>query len=142
MRNYAGTCKVICSYNLVYNFLVLLFGITKFSFCCALFKRILAYERVFPKGSSQNDIVPLLVIFHLPYNKYTGVKICFHLCRYQNNFFCSCPTCVVGFNTRLVLALHLCCSCSSRVALVWLVSGSRVVNQTKQKKSVKNNNIV
>ena len=27
------------------------------------------------KGSSSNEIVPVLVVFHLPYSKYKGVKI-------------------------------------------------------------------
>ena len=44
MRNYVGTCKGICSYNLVYNFLIQFLSL-QFSFCGALFKRILAWER-------------------------------------------------------------------------------------------------
>ena len=34
-----------------------------------------------------NEIVPLLVIIHLPYSKYRGVKICFYSCPYQNQNF-------------------------------------------------------
>ena len=44
MRNYAETCKGICSYNLGYK-LEKAFAIKKFSFCGALFKRIVAWER-------------------------------------------------------------------------------------------------
>ena len=44
MRTYAETCKSICGYNLVYNFLCIPFVIKKFSFCGAFFKRILAWE--------------------------------------------------------------------------------------------------
>ena len=32
-------------------------------------------NETFPKGSSQNEIVPVLVVFHLPYSKYKGVKM-------------------------------------------------------------------
>ena len=41
MHNYEGTCKGICSYNLVYKLFDRAFAIKKFSFCGALFKRIL-----------------------------------------------------------------------------------------------------
>ena len=68
----------------------------------------------FPKGSSQYKIVPLLVVFDLPYNKYKGVKICFYQCRYQKQNIHSCCTRVV----RLALVSHLCCLCLTRVALV------------------------
>ena len=61
-----------------------------------------------PKDSSQNDIVPLLVAFHLPYSKYKGKKISFYLCSYQDQNFS--------------LASHSCCSCSTRVAIVSFVS--------------------
>ena len=45
MGNYEGTYKGICSYNLMSNFLIKLLAITNFSFCGALFKCILAWER-------------------------------------------------------------------------------------------------
>ena len=41
MPNNAGRCKVICSYNLVYNIFDKAFDISKFSFRGALFERIL-----------------------------------------------------------------------------------------------------
>ena len=44
------------------------FAITKSSFCGALLKRILTCERAFPKDSSSNEIVPVLVTFHLVYS--------------------------------------------------------------------------
>ena len=44
MRNYAETCKGICGYNLMYNFFVYFLPL-KFTFCGALFKRILVWER-------------------------------------------------------------------------------------------------
>ena len=61
----------------------------------------------FPKSSSYNEIVLLLIDFYLPYSKYKGVKTCFYLCRYQNQKFS--------------LVSHSCHSYSTRVALVLLV---------------------
>ena len=76
MRNYAGNMQghqraaaiqcITCSY--------IFFHKKSSVFCCALFKR---GNEVFPKDSSSNESVPLLVILHLPYSKYRGVKICF-----------------------------------------------------------------
>ena len=51
MRYYVGICKGICSYNLVYDFDIA-FTITKFNFCGAIFKRILAWEWGISKGST------------------------------------------------------------------------------------------
>ena len=104
MRNYAVTCKGICSYNLVYNFLIQL-SPGKSSVFVVHFSIAFWYvNEVFPKDSSQNETVRLIVIFHLPYSKYKGVKICFYSCRYQNQNF--------------AVVLHSCLSCSTRVALV------------------------
>ena len=86
------------------------FAIKKFSFRGAFFKRILAWERGISKSSSRNEVVPFLVIFHLPYSKCSGVKICFYSCLYQNQNFS--------------LVLHWGRSCSARVALVPLVRHS------------------
>ena len=55
MRNYAGTCRSICNYSLyllAYSLYDIAFAITSLSFYSALFKRILAWEKAFPKGSS------------------------------------------------------------------------------------------
>ena len=35
-------------------------------------------NETFPKGSSSSEIVPFLLVFHLLYSKYKGVKICFY----------------------------------------------------------------
>ena len=110
MRNYAGTCKGICSYNLVYNFLIQLFPLKSLVFVVHFLNAFWHGNETFPKGSSQYEIVPLLVVFHLPYSKYKGVKICFYSCRYQNQNFS--------------LVSHLCRSCSTRVALVSFVQHS------------------
>ena len=134
MRNYAGTCKGICSYNLVYNVLIQLLPLKSLVFVVHFLNAFWHGNKTFPKGSSQYEIVPLLVAFHLPYSKYKGVKICFYPCRYQNQNFSfvshSCRLC----SPRVALVLlvsHLCCIRFARVALVLLVPGTRVVNQTR-----------
>ena len=81
MRNYAGTCKGICRYNLVYRFLIQLLPLKSSVFVVHFPNAFWQRNEAFPQVSSQNEIVPLLVIFHLPYSKYRGVKIYFHSCR-------------------------------------------------------------
>ena len=83
-------------------------------------------KEIFPKSSSQNEIVLLLIVFHLPYSKYKGVKICFYSCRYKIKMFRSCRTRVVRVafvshlcRTSVALVLHWCRSCRTRVARVW-----------------------
>ena len=121
----------ICSYNLVYNFLIQLLPLKSSVFVVHFSNAFWHGNEAFPKVSSQNEIVPLLVIFHLPYSKYRGVKICFYLCRYQNQNFSLVSHSRRSCSTRVSLVSfvqHSCCTC---VALVSLVSGSRVVNQTR-----------
>ena len=87
----------------------------------------------------------------MSYSKYRGAKICFYSCRYQNQKFslvshscrfCNTRVALVLFmqhscHARVELVLHSCCSCRqcrtrvARLALVSLVSGTRVVNQTR-----------
>ena len=135
MRNYAGTCKGICSYNLVYNVLIQLLSLKSLVFVVHFLNAFWHGNETFPKGSSQYEIVPLLVVFHLPYSKYKGVKICFYSCRYQNQNFSlvshSCRQC----STRVALVLYSCCLCYTRLALVSFVSRTRVVNQTRSLKT-------
>ena len=115
----------------------------------ALFKGILAWKRGISKRQFM-EIVSLLVVFHLPYSKYKGVKICFYSC-YGNQTFslvphscrsCSTRVALVQFlqhscRTRVALVslvCHSCCQYRTRVAimsLVSLVSGTLVVNQTR-----------
>ena len=108
MHNYAGTCKGICSNNLVYKFSVQRLPLKSSVFVVHFSNALWHGYEAFPKVSSQNEIVPLLVIFHLPYSKYRSVKICFYSCRYQNQNFS--------------LVSHSCRSCSTRVAHIALVS--------------------
>ena len=136
MGNYEGTCKEICSYNLVYNLLIQLLPLKSSVFVVLFSNAFWHRNKASPKGSFQNGIVPLLVIFHLSYSNYRGTVMCFHSCRYQNQIFlllshlcCSCSTCVAlvphsccSCLTRVALVLHLChsCrSCRSHVACVW-----------------------
>ena len=77
MRNYAGTCKGICSYNLVCKFLIKLLSLKTLVFVVHFLNAFCHVNKAFPKGSSWNEIVPPLALFHLPYSKYKGVKICF-----------------------------------------------------------------
>ena len=146
----------ICSYNLVYNFTIQLIAIQllplkSLVFVVHFLNAFWHGNETFPKGSSQNEIVPLLVVFHLPYSKYNGVKICFYSCGHQNQNFSLVSHSCLSCSTRVVrgaLVLHLCrtyvarvslvslvshscCICVTLVALVFLVSGTRVVNQTR-----------
>ena len=123
MRNYAGTCNGICSYNLVHNFLIQLLSLMHFS------KAFSQGNKAFLKVSSQNEIVPLLVIFHCYL-----VNI-FLLLPLEKAKFFTCVSLVsflqysCGAHVVLVaLVSHLCCTRAASVALVWLVSGTGVVS--------------
>ena len=129
MRNYVGMCKGICSYNLVYNFLIQLLPLKSPVSVVHLSNAFRHENEAFPKFSSQNETFLLLVIFHLPHSKYRGLKICFtrvvikikifHLCRTRvvrvalvSHLCCTCVACVA-------LASHSCCQCRIGVARVW-----------------------
>ena len=77
-------------------------------------------NKTFPKGISWNEIVSLLVIFHLPYSKYRGVKFFFVPVVIKIKIFDSCHTRVVC----VVLVFHSCRTGAARVTLVSLVSHS------------------
>ena len=134
----------ICSYNLVYNFLMYLLPLKSSVFVENFSNAFWHGNEAFPKGSFYNEIVPLLVIFELPYSKYRDGKICFYSCRFQIKVFHSCRIRVAhvalvshschSCSTLVSLVSHLCCSCCTRVAFVSLVSlvplrsGACVVN--------------
>ena len=117
MRNYGETCKGICSYNLVYNFLIQLLPLKRSVLVVHFSNPFWHRNEAFPKVSSQNGIVPLFEIFHLPYSKYMGVKIYFHSHCYENQNFS--------------LVQHSCRSCSTHVALVSLMSYSFCTRVTR-----------
>ena len=130
MPNYAVTCKGICSFNLVYNVLIQLLPLKGLVLVVYFLNGFWHENEAFPKGSSSNEIIPLLVVFHFPYSKYKDVKIC----RYQNQNCSLCRTHVVRVvlashpcrsgDTCVALVLHSCCQCLTRVAPVSLVSPS------------------
>ena len=130
MCNYAGTCKGICKQNLVYNFLIQFLLLQSLVFAVHFSNGFWHRNKAFSKDSSYNEIVPLLIVFHLLYGKYRGVKICFHLCRYQNQNFSLVLHSCCSSSTRVTIVLlvsHSCLTCIANVALVTYVSGSRVV---------------
>ena len=133
MRNYAGTYKGICSYNLVYNFLIQLLLLQSPVFVVHFSNAFWQMNEAFPKGSSQNEIVPLLEeIFHLVYSKYRNVKTCFYSCSYHDQTFFT-RVALVSFVQHSSCTRVVCVAlvCLTRVALVSLVSDTRVVNQTR-----------
>ena len=97
----------MCSYNLVYNVLMYLLPFKSLVFVVHFSNGFWHGNEAFPKGSSQNEIAPLIIIFYLSHSKYRSVKICFYSSRYQNRSFS--------------LVSHSCSSCSTRVALVSFV---------------------
>ena len=125
MFTYAGTYKAICGNNLVYNFLIQLLPLQSPVFVVYFSNAFWHGKETFPKGSSQNQIFSLLIIFHLPYSKYRNMKTCFYSLSDQNQiFFHSCRTCVVP----VAIMWYLCRTCVARVSLVSLVSVTRVAN--------------
>ena len=103
-----------CSYNLVYNFLIYLLPLKSSVFVVHFLNAFWYGNEAFPKSSSQNEVVRLLVIFHLPYSKCRGVKNVLTRVIIKIKIFHSCCTRVF----HVAVVLHLCCSCSTRVALV------------------------
>ena len=139
MRNYAGTCKGICSYNLIYNVLIQLLPLKSLVFVVHFLNAFWDGNQTFPNGSPQYEIFPLFVAFHLPYSKHKGVKICFYPRHYLNQNFslvwhscrsCSTRVALVPFVQRLCcthvacvsLLSHSCCQYCTRVEFVSLVS--------------------
>ena len=120
VRNYAGTCKGICSYNLVYNILMQLFPLKILVFMAHFLNAFWHGKKAFPKSSSQNEIVPFLIVFHLSHSRYKGVKICFYSCRYKIKIFHSCLSCSI----RVALVSLVQHSCRNLIARVSLVSHS------------------
>ena len=100
------------------------FSIKKFSFCGALFKRILAWKRDISK-SFQKVILRMKLFFSLQSftcdirseNVFTRVVI-------KSKIFHSCRTCVVC----VVIVSHSCYQCSTRVALVLHSCPTRVAS--------------
>ena len=125
MRSYAGTCKRICSYNLVYNFLIQLLLLQTSIFVVHLSNAFWYRNKAFPKGISQNEIVPLLLIFHIvnkgvqKLRKYVFTRVvikikiftCVALALFVQN---SCCTRVVRV-PLMPRVSHSCCSSATPV---------------------------
>ena len=130
VRNYSGICKGICSFDLVYNLLTQHFPLKSLVFVVHFLNAFWHGKETFSKSSSQHEIVPLVIVFHLPYSKYKGVKNVFTRVVIKIKIFHSCGTRVV----RVALVLHLCHIHVSSVAHVLHSCrrcGTRVVNQTR-----------
>ena len=112
MRNYAGTCKDICRYNLAHNFLIQLLLLKSLIFVVHFSNAFCHGNEAFLKGSPQNEIVLLLTIFHLPHSKYRGAKMCFYSCCYQNQNSCVCVALMLHsrrqYSTHVALVSNLC----------------------------------
>ena len=138
MPKHTETRNGTCSYNLVYNFLIYLFPLQISVFVVHFPNAIWHDNETFQKVSSKNEIVPLLLIFHLLQSYYRGAKICFDLCCYQNQNFLLvsnwCRKVCRSLLTRVAvvsLVSHFYCTRVAPFALVSLVSGTGVVKQTR-----------
>ena len=146
-RNVQGHLQLeSTTYNFItYNFLIWLLPLKSSVFLVHFSNAFWHGNEAFPKVSSQDEIVPLLVIFHLPQSNYRGVKICSYLCCQQNQNFSlvshSCRSCITPISlvshscrtrvARFSLVSHSCCIRVARIALVSPVPGTCVVNQTR-----------
>ena len=126
----------VLRYNLGYKFLTQFLPLKSSVFVVDFSNAFYHGNKAFPKASSQNEIVPLLLIFYMPYSKYRCVEICLYSCRYQNQnvsiVWHSCRSCstrvaLVSFGqyssrtrvTCVSLVLQLCRSCCTRAVCVW-----------------------
>ena len=113
-----------CSYNIVYNFLIYLWPLKSSVFVVQFQNAFWHRNNAFSKGRFQNEMVPLLIIFHLPYSKQGCENMLLLVSLLKSKFFTrlalmlfvqhSCCTHVV----RVALALHLCHTCVACVSLV------------------------
>ena len=116
MCNYAGMCKGIYSYNLVYNFLIQLLPLQ-----CSVF--VVHFSNAFWHGNEaflKGDSSPCNLSFAI--QLIWGCENMFSFVSLSKSKFLqhSCCTRVV----RIVLMSHSCCSCLTRVDLVLFVSHS------------------
>ena len=107
----------------MYNFLIYLLPLKSPIFVVHFSNTFRYGNEGFPKGISEDETTPLLVTFHLPYSKYWGV-----MCRYQNHNFSLVLHWFRLCSALVALVLFVQHSCCTRVALVSLVCGTRVVN--------------
>ena len=65
MRDYAVTCKIISSYNLVYNFLIQFLPLLNSVFVVLFSNSFWDGNEAFPKDGSENEVVSPHVVFNL-----------------------------------------------------------------------------
>ena len=108
------------------------FAIKKFFFVVHFLNAFWHENEAFLKDCSQNEIIALLVVFHLPYSKYKGHTLMFLLVSLsKSKFFTrfalvsfvqhSCRTCVAlcrSYLTHIALVSLVSHSCRSCLALV------------------------
>ena len=130
MRNYAGTCKGNCSYNLVYNFLIQTLPLQKPVFVMYFSSAFWHENEVFPKDGSQNEVVLLLLIVAIWLRQ--GGENMFSLLSLSKPKFFTCVA-LVSFvqHSSHTLVFSVASFPAARVALLSLVSGTRVVKQTR-----------
>ena len=123
MRNFAGTCKGISGYNLVYNFFIQLlrlqssafvvqfqthFGMETIHFQKAVLRMKLFFSFAIQLIQGCENMSSLVLL---------GKPKCFTRVALWSFVQHSCRTLVV----RVALLLHSCCQCLTRVALVLFV---------------------
>lgn len=129
MCNYAGMCKCICSYNLVFNVLIQLLPLRSSVF-------VMQFSNIFWHRNEALLRIKLFVSLQsfICHTANIDVRKCFYFCHYQNQIHAalvlfvqhSCHTCVktcvacvtlvLSCCTHLTLVLHLCCLCHICVA--------------------------
>ena len=117
MRNYAGMCQGICSHKLVCDFLLQLL-----SFQSSVF--VVHFSNAFWHGNNAFPKVVLGMKLFLSLQSFTCHIVNIGVSKYVFTF-------VVIRTKNFSLVSHSRRSCSTRVAVVSLVSGIRVVNWTR-----------
>ena len=132
MRNYAGTCKGICSYNLVYNFLIQLLPlksslfVVHFSnaFWHGISKAVCRMKLFLSLQSSTCHIQGcenMFLLVSLSKSKFFTRVV---LVSFVQHSYCTCAALV----SIVSQSRCLCCVRVACVSLVLLVSGARGVN--------------
>ena len=100
MCNYAGMCKCICSYNLVFNVLIQLLPLRTSVFVTQFSNIFWHRNEAFPKSSSQNKIVSLCNL------------------SFAIQPILMCESVFTFVIIKIKFMPHSCCSFSTRVTLV------------------------
>ena len=121
MRNFVGTCKSICSYNLICNFLIKVLIIQSQVLWCT-------FQTHFSMGTRHFQKVVLRRKCSSPCNSSFDIE---RMQGFENIFFLlSLPK--SKFFPRVALVSLVSHLCAARAALVLLVSSTRVLNRNIQ----------